>query len=331
MSLFHITRHSDIPLMGCLYFGVVDRGSNLLQIRPSCGCNLNCPFCSVDAGPHSQSRVTDYQVELDYLLEAVEEIAPFKGPGVECHIDSPGEPMLYPDIVELVRQLKQIKEVAVVSMQSNGTLLDADRIKALEEAGLDRINLSIHALEPAKAAYLAGVPWYDIEKVKKAAKSIAESKIDLMIAPVYMPGINDDEMPGLIEFALKVGAGKRWPPLGIQKFEHYRLGRSPGKIKAENWWHFYNRSMKSWEEQSSRPLLLRAQDFGIEKRPTIPTVFEKKEKAWVEIRAPGWVKGEQLGVARNRVVSVMDCPVKQGSVRVRIVSNKHNIYVGVPC
>ena len=112
MSLFHITRHSDIPLMGCLYFGVVDRGSNLLQIRPSCGCNLNCPFCSVDAGPHSQSRVTDYQVELDYLMEAVEEIAPFKGPGVECHIDSPGEPMLYPDIVALVERLKQIKEVS---------------------------------------------------------------------------------------------------------------------------------------------------------------------------------------------------------------------------
>ena len=127
MSLFHITRQSDIPLMGCLYFGVIDRGSNLLQIRPSCGCNLSCPFCSVDAGPHSRSRVTDYQVELDYLMEAVEEIAPFKGPGVECHIDSTGEPMLYPDIIELVRGLKAIKEVSVVSMQSNGTLLDEER------------------------------------------------------------------------------------------------------------------------------------------------------------------------------------------------------------
>jgi len=51
----------------------------------------------------------------------------------------------------------------------------------------------------------------------------------------------------------------------------------------------------------------------------------------VEIRAPGWVKGEKLGVARNRVVSVMDCPVDEGSVRVQIVANKHNIYVGVPC
>jgi uncharacterized protein len=331
MSLFHITRQSGIPLVGCLYFGVVDRGSSLLQIRPSCGCNLSCPFCSVDAGPDSRSRVTDYQVELDYLMEAVEEIAPFKGPGVECHIDSPGEPMLYPDIVPLVARLKQIKEVCVVSMQSNGTLLDEERIRALEDAGLDRINLSIHSLEPEKAAFLAGSPGYNIEKIKQAAMGIAKSKIDLLIAPVLIPGINDEDMPELISFARRIGAGKRWPPLGIQKFEHYKLGRSPGKVKAQNWWHFYNRSLSEWEKQFSIPLRLKAQSFKIERRPMIPTVFERKEKAWVEIMAPGWVRGEELGVAKNRVVSVMDCPVKQGSVRVQIVSNKHNIYVAVPC
>ena len=331
MSLFHITRASDIPLVGCLYFGVVDRGSNLLQIRPSCGCNLSCPFCSVDAGPGSRSRVTDYQVELDYLMEAGEEVAPFKGPGVECHIDSPGEPMLYPDIVELVRRLKQIKEVSVVSMQSNGSLLSEKKIEQLEEAGLDRINLSIHSLDPEKAAYLAGAPGFDIEKIKEAAEKIAKSKIDLLIAPVYIPGINDPDIPELIRFALDIGAGKRWPPLGIQKFEHYRLGRSPGKVRAQSWWQFYNRSMADWEKQLSIPLRLRPQDFAIEKRPMIPTVLERKEKTWVDIRAPGWVRGEILGVAKNRVVSVMDCPVTQGRVRVQIVSNKHNIYVAVPC
>ncbi len=331
MSLFHITRQSDIPLVGCLYFGVVDRGSSLLQIRPSCGCNLSCPFCSVDAGPNSRSRVTDYQVELDYLMEAIEEIAPFKGPGVECHIDSPGEPMIYPDIVELVRRLKEIKEVSVVSMQSNGTLLDEGKIGALAEAGLDRINLSIHSLQPEKAAFLAGAPWFDIGKIMQTARDIAKSCIDLLIAPVLIPGINDSDMPEIIRFAQEIGAGKRWPMLGIQKFEHYRLGRSPGKVKAQNWWQFYNKSIAGWEKEFGLPLRLKPQDFAIVRRPMIPTVLEKKEKTWVEIKAPGWVKGEMLGVAKNRVVSVMDCPVEQGSVRVQVVSNKHNIYVAVPC
>ncbi len=330
MQLLRINKESGIPLVGCLYFGVIDRGSNLLQVRPSCSCNLSCPFCSVDAGPYSRTRVANYEVELDYLIDAVEEIAHFKGPGVECHIDSPGEPMLYPRIADLVSELKGIKEVSIVSMQSNGTLLDEESITALEKAGLDRINLSIHALSRELAVRLAGVPWFDIDKVLQAARIIAGSKIDLLIAPVYIPGVNDDEMPKLIEFTLQTGAGKRWPPLGIQKFEHYRLGRSPGKVKAQNWWQFYNRSIGKWEKQFAIPLRLRPQDFGIEKRCMIPTVFEKKEKTWVEIRLPGWVRGEQLGVARNRVVSVMDCPVEQGRIRVQIVSNKHNIYVAVP-
>ena len=48
-------------------------------------------------------------------------------------------------------------------------------------------------------------------------------------------------------------------------------------------------------------------------------------------RSPAWAWVEMLGVAKNRVLSVVDCPVEQGSVRVQIVSNKHNIYVAVPC
>jgi hypothetical protein len=44
----------------------------------------------VDAGPHSRSRVTDYQVELDYLMEAVEEIAVGANP-LEIAVHPDGE------------------------------------------------------------------------------------------------------------------------------------------------------------------------------------------------------------------------------------------------
>lgn len=47
--------------------------------------------------------------------------------------------------------------------------------------------------------------------------------------------------------------------------------------------------------------------------------------------SPAWACVEMLGVAKNRVVSVVDCPVEQGSVRVQVVSNRHNIYVAAPC
>jgi hypothetical protein len=331
MTHVRITAESGIPLMGSLYFGVIDRGTSLLQVRPSCGCNLNCPFCSVDAGPESKTRATSYEVEMEYLLEAVEEIAGFKGPGVECHIDSPGEPMMYHRLPDLVAALKGTANVTAVSLQTNGTILDDKKITALESAGLDRINLSLHALDPEMARMLAGVEWFDIEKVCNAARAVAKSKIDLLIAPVYIPGINDAEIPKLIRFAQEIGAGKRFPPLGIQKFEHYRYGRSPKGVKAQSWWQFFNRSIRPWEKEHGLRLQLDMErDFGTLRKQFVPLTMAKGEKITVEIRAPGWIHGEMLGVARNRVVSVYNCVKESGQVRVKIVSTKHNIYTGQP-
>jgi uncharacterized Fe-S cluster-containing radical SAM superfamily enzyme len=267
---------------------------------------------------------------MEYLIEAVKEIAGFKGNGVECHIDSPGEPVMYPHLPGLIAELKKINEVSVISLQTNGTLLNTAKIAALESAGLDRINLSLHALDPAIAKTLAGVEWFDIDTLINTAKAIAQSNIDLLIAPVYVPGINDEEIPKLIRFAQEIGAGKRFPPLGIQKFERYKYGRSPKGIKVQSWWQFFNRSIRPWEKESGIRLQLdSARDFGMVKRPFIPLVFSKGEKVNVEIRAPGWITGEMLGVACNRVVSIFNCDKKSGQVRVKIVSNKHNIYMGV--
>ncbi len=263
MTHFRITRNSGIPLIGSLYFGIIDRGTSLLQVRPSCICNLNCPFCSVDAGPESSTRATSYEVEREYLVDAVREVARFKGQGVECHIDSPGEPLMYRDLPGLISDLNEIDEVSVISLQTNGTLLDREMIAALEKAGLDRINLSLHALDPAIARMLAGADWYDVDRIADAAKAVCKSTIDLLIAPVYLPGINDEEIPKLIRFAREIGAGKRFPPLGIQKFEHYRYGRSPKGVKAQSWWQFFNRSIRPWEKEFGIPLRLDpARDFG---------------------------------------------------------------------
>jgi uncharacterized Fe-S cluster-containing radical SAM superfamily enzyme len=330
MTHIRIREESGIPLLGSLYFGIVDRGTSLLQVRPSCGCNISCTFCSVDAGPQSTTRAASYEVERKYLVGYVEEVARFKGRGVECHIDSPGEPMLYKEIAALVADLKDIPEVDIVSMQTNGTLLSGAAVSALEAAGLDRINLSLHAMDPVLARDLAGVPWFDVGKVSAAAGEIANSQIDLLIAPVFMPGINNAEMGKIIRFAHEIGAGKRFPALGIQKFEKYRYGRVPKGVKVQSWWQFYNRSLRPWEKEYGCRLVITPQDFRTERREMLPQYFTKGEKVTVDIRAPGWLTGEKLGVARDRVVSVMGCLKEQGHVRVKIVSAKHGIYVAVP-
>jgi hypothetical protein len=273
--------------------------------------------------------VTEYRVDREYLAGCVREAVDFKGVGVECHIDSPGEPLIYPEIAPLVADLKKIPGISTVSMQSNGTLLTKERIRALEEAGLDRINLSLHALDPGLARTLAGVEWYDVEKVAAMARSVAESRIDLLIAPVYLPGLNDSEIPRLIRFARDIGAGKRWPPLGIQKFERYRLGRTPPGVFPQSWKQFYHRSLAGWENETGMQLRITPADFGTERRPQFPRPFRKGEKVTLEIRGPGWVAGERIAVGRGRSVAVLDCRRGSGTIRARIVSAAHNIYVAV--
>src|SRR3989338_11349985 len=132
--LIDITEKSGIPLMGAIPFGIIDRGTNILQVRATSICNLGCLFCSTGGGVNSGR--TNYVVELNYLLKWLKEVTKFKEDDeIEVHLDSVGEVMTYKNIVKLITEIKKIKEVKIISMQSNGTLLNTENINKLEKAG----------------------------------------------------------------------------------------------------------------------------------------------------------------------------------------------------
>jgi len=56
-----------VPLIGHVAFGVLDRGTNVIQVRPSTLCYHSCIFCSVDAGPASRTRQSEFLVEVHWL------------------------------------------------------------------------------------------------------------------------------------------------------------------------------------------------------------------------------------------------------------------------
>lgn len=296
----------DIPLFGCIAFGIIDRGTNVLQVRPISECPLSCIFCSTDAGPRSNRIISAYMVDLEQLLFAFEWAASYKEINdVEAHIDTVGEPLMYPQIIELVEGLSKNSHVKTVSMQTNGTLLNMKIIDELEASGLSRINISIESLDPDLAKKIAGTDSYNINRVVENASYIAENTdIDLLIAPVWLPGINDREIPNLIRFALKIGAGKRWPALGIQKFLPHKYGRKPG-VKVMNWSEFYSQ-LRRWEEMFKAKLVLTPYDFGSFECRAIPRVFKRYERVKARVVGPGWMKDERLAVARDRVITIVD-------------------------
>ncbi|MBU4491779.1 MAG: radical SAM protein [Euryarchaeota archaeon] len=296
----------NVPLFGCIAFGIIDRGTNVLQVRPISECPLSCIFCSTDAGPHSKRRISEYMVDLEQLLAAFEWAASYKEINdIEAHIDTVGEPLMYPQIVELVSGLSGNRHVKTVSMQTNGTMLNRKLIDELEAAGLSRINMSIESLNPELAKRIAGTNSYNIEKVVENAEYIAQNTdIDLLIAPVWLPGINDKDIPKLIEFALEIGAGKKWTALGIQKFMPHKYGRKPD-IKVMSWEKFYSQ-LEEWERIYNTKLVLTPEDFGSFQCKALPRVFRRHERVKVKVVGMGWMKGEKLAVARDRVITIVD-------------------------
>lgn len=324
----------DWPLIGCIAFGLIDRGTNLIQIRPSSSCPLSCIFCSTDAGPSSRNRQAEYIVDVEHLLRWFKQLIKIKkSKAIEAHIDTVGDPLTYPRIVDLIHRLSEIPRVKVISMQTHGSLLSYKLISDMEAAGLSRINLSIDALDPKLAKELAGTPHYELDHILKMAEAIANSKIDLLIAPIWVPGYNDEEIPKIIEYALKIKAGKQWPPLGIQKYNVHKYGRRPKGIKPMTWFKFY-KELRRLEEKFHVKLILKPEDFGITKDTRLPLSFRKGEKVRVRVVGYGWLKGEKLAIPLHvdRIVTLINAfDVKIGStVSARILACRDNIYVAEP-
>jgi uncharacterized Fe-S cluster-containing radical SAM superfamily enzyme len=332
-SIFEVS--AQIPLVGCIAFGLIDRGTNLIQVRPTSTCPLSCVFCSTNAGPKSKMRQTEYVVPVDYITEEFEKIAAFKGKHhLEAHIDTVGDPITYPKIVELVYELSQIQGVEIVSMQTHGSTLDVKLIDRLSSAGLNRINLSLDALEPKLARELADTEWYDIERVVQLMQHIvSNTKTELLITPVWIPGINDAEIPKIISLAVNMGLGKKFPPLGIQKYEVHKYGRKVRGVKPLSWKRFYEQ-LRIWEKTFKIKLVLEPEDFGIHRRVMLPTPYRKFETVKVEVVGPGWLRGEKLAVTSRRdrsltLVNAGDISVG-AKLKARILANKHNLLIAEP-
>jgi len=309
----YIHKNSGIPLIGNGAFGLIDRGTSLIEIKPITSCNLECVYCSVD----ESKRAVDFVIEKDYLISEFKKLVEFKQmDGIDAHIAAQGEPLLYSPLTELISDLSKIKEVKTISIDTNGILLNERVVDELVKAGLKRFNLSINALEPELAQKIANKA-IDIEKIKKICSYIAK-KTGLIITPVLIPGVNEEEIPRLIEFSKDIGAD-----IGIQNFLNYRFGKNP--VNQMDFGNFYKK-LKEWEAKFSVKLIKTAGDFSIEKAKELPKPFKKGEIIKTRIICPGRLRNEKIAVSRGRVITIPNCH-EEGIVKARITRTKHNIFL----
>jgi MoaA/NifB/PqqE/SkfB family radical SAM enzyme len=111
-----------------------------VQIVPMRRCNLACGYCN-------EYDKTSEPVALEEMLKRVDHIADL---GTASLTISGGEPLLHPQLDAI---LTRVRERGMVSgLITNGFLLGPDRIKRLNDTGLDILQISIDNVEPDKVS-----------------------------------------------------------------------------------------------------------------------------------------------------------------------------------
>jgi uncharacterized Fe-S cluster-containing radical SAM superfamily enzyme len=183
---------------------------------------------------------------------------------------------------------------------------------------LTRFNFSINSIDEKLTKKIANQA-YNIKKIKEICKYISR-KANLIITPVLISTINEEEIPKIIEFAKQIGAD-----IGIQNFLNYRLGRNP--VKQIEFNKFYNK-LKTWEKTYKIKLIKSINDFNIIKTKQLPKPFKKGDIIEAEIVCKGRLRNEKIVIAKQRSISIPNCYKEKGKVRLRITRSKHNIFIG---
>jgi len=319
----YIHKNSHIPLIGTNFIGIVDRNTTCIEIKPITGCNINCIFCSVDEGIDSRKQV-DFIIEKDYLVEEFNKLASYKSSDfIDIYINSHGEPTTYAPLPELVASLKSNPKVRTISLITNGTLLSKSKVDSLVDAGLTRINLSLNAVTKGPADIAAGTQ-INIDYIKNLAEYICQ-RCELVIAPVYLPGVNEHEIEEIIKFAKSLPAKHR-VIVGIQNFMSYSQGRNP--IKSIPMKEFEAR-LKPLEKKYDISLLSVPEDMQFRMTKPLKKPFKKNQTINATILTYGRFFSDRLAASKGRCILIPNCSKEFGSkVRIKITVDKHNVFYG---
>ena len=171
-----------------------------LRISVTDRCNFRCRFCM------PPDRVYQFLPRSEILT--FEEIARLARLFADCGVRkiriTGGEPLLRRDLEKLVAMLANIDGVEELALTTNGTLL-ADKARVLKAAGLNRVTISLHALDDQLFGYLNGRG----EGTHRVIQAI-DTALEIGLSPVKLNtvvirGVNDQRLIDLAAFARERG------------------------------------------------------------------------------------------------------------------------------
>lgn len=189
-------------------------GRNIDYVRISLTdkCNLRCVYCMPSDVAFEKNYINDV-LELDdykFIIKGMSEL------GTTKVRFTGGEPLLHPNIVELIRYAYEDCRIDDIGITTNGIGLDKIAYN-LYQSGLKSVNISLDSLKEYK--YKSITRGGELKHILKSINKCLSLGIKVKINCVVINGFNDDE---LLDFMLMT----KLHPIDIRFIELMPLGEA---------------------------------------------------------------------------------------------------------
>ena len=175
------------------------REIDYMRISVIDSCNLNCYYCNpCDNNEHCHALNILSVKEVLCIVRAATRL------GIKHFRLTGGEPLLHPQLDEMVLQIKKIPGVSSVSLTTNAVLL-AQHAKRFKEAGIDSINVSLDTIDASEYERITKKPL--LEEVEHGIDAAIECGIRVKINVVLTP---QTDVVALTRYAAKKGTDIRF-------------------------------------------------------------------------------------------------------------------------
>lgn len=130
-------------------------GPYSLAIDPSNLCNFKCNFCAIQYKDEKLNFKKQF-MSLELFQKIIDDLKAFPERLKMLRINGQGEPMLNPHFCEMVRYAKESHTADYIETITNGTQLSPELNRRLVASGIDRIRISIEALDQEGYQKIAG-------------------------------------------------------------------------------------------------------------------------------------------------------------------------------